>query len=179
MPQLSTKEINKKLDNAFDEVIDWVNTRSEDQLNEIMHKEKWTAAGHVFHLVKTTKAISNGMNVPKLALRLKFGINKRKERSYDELVNEFDDLVAKNGKFVAKDELSPAEGRKFKKEEIIKRFRDEQRDFKAALLKWDEKKLSKYLLPHPVVGKLTLREFAYFNVMHTLHHLGILKRDYC
>jgi len=177
MSNLLIPEICLKIDDAFQDVVDWVNAQSEDHLNKELYDNKWTAAGHVFHLVKTTKAISNGMKVPKLALRLKFGALKRKEKTYDELVNQFT-VLASNTKFVAKEGLTPAKGRQFKKAELIQRLRDEQKDFKALLYQWDEKLLSKYMLPHPVVGKLSLREFAYFNAMHTWHHLRILKEEY-
>jgi uncharacterized damage-inducible protein DinB len=36
--------------------------------------------------------------------------------------------------------------------------------------RWSEKELDKRQLPHPLMGKLTLREMLFFTHYHTLHH---------
>ena len=38
-----------------------------------------------------------------------------------------------------------------------------------------EEDLDRYLAPHPLLGKITLRELAYFTIYHTHHHLQIIK----
>ena len=178
---LSTQEINAGIDDSFDELVAWLEARSEEDLNEIKHEGKWTAAGHVFHLVKSTKAVSKAYKFPKLVLRMKFGKNNRKERTYDELVARYKVAltpVANQPQLQAPDEFIPEKGRSFGKEEIIKRFRDEQKDFKAAFSKWNDKDMSEYILPHPAVGKLTIKEMASFTILHTRHHLAILRKKY-
>ena len=35
--------------------------------------------------------------------------------------------------------------------------------------------LDKYVLPHPLLGKVTLREMLYFTIHHNEHHLELLK----
>jgi hypothetical protein len=34
-----------------------------------------------------------------------------------------------------------------------------------------EAQLDQYLVPHPLLGKITLRELGYFTIYHTQHHL--------
>ena len=41
--------------------------------------------------------------------------------------------------------------------------------------KWKDSQLDQYLAPHPLLGKLTLRELCYFTIYHTEHHLHIIK----
>ena len=38
-----------------------------------------------------------------------------------------------------------------------------------------EHKLDRCILPHPLLGKLTLREMIYFTIYHMEHHLVHLK----
>ena len=38
------------------------------------------------------------------------------------------------------------------------------------LKNYSEKELEVYILPHPLLGKLTLREMLYFNILHAEHH---------
>ncbi|NBX80802.1 MAG: DinB family protein, partial [Flavobacteriales bacterium] len=40
-----------------------------------------------------------------------------------------------------------------------------------------EDDLDKYVLPHPLLGKLTLREMLCFTIYHVKHHVEIIKRD--
>jgi hypothetical protein len=42
--------------------------------------------------------------------------------------------------------------------------------------KFSEAQLDEYVLPHPILGKLTIREMLYFTIYHaTHHHLATLK----
>jgi len=36
--------------------------------------------------------------------------------------------------------------------------------------KWNESELDGYLLPHPLIGKLTIREMLFFTMYHNLRH---------
>lgn len=47
-----------------------------------------------------------------------------------------------------------------------------------ALNPWKEEDMSVYIMPHPAIGKCTIREFVYFTTLHTYHHLDILKNQY-
>ena len=68
--------------------------------------------------------------------------------------------------------------RTFERAALIKRFQEEQKDFITVLEKWKEKDLAVYVMPHPALGKLTIREFVYFTILHTYHHLENLKTNY-
>ena len=54
--------------------------------------------------------------------------------------------------------------------------------FNAQLLKkvenWKESDLDKYVLPHPLLGKISLREMLYFTDFHILHHNTLAKTIY-
>jgi DNA-directed RNA polymerase subunit L len=40
----------------------------------------------------------------------------------------------------------------------------------SALEKWQEVEFDRYQLPHPILGKLTMREMLFFTIYHTLRH---------
>ena len=46
----------------------------------------------------------------------------------------------------------------------------------TAVGKWRERDLDKYRLPHPVLGKISVREMLFFTHYHDLHHLEIVRR---
>ena len=44
-----------------------------------------------------------------------------------------------------------------------------------AIIKNEIKDLDVYILPHPLLGKVTLREMLYFTIHHNEHHLELLQ----
>lgn len=177
MTSYTKEEIVQKTENIFKDTIEWLSENSEEYNNTIWTEGKWSASQHIFHLVKSTKAVSKGMKLPKLALQGMFGKNNREERGYNQLEKKYKEALASSD-LKAPAEFSSAPDRKFSNEEIIDRFEAEKQDFLKALSKWNEKDMSKYVMPHPAIGKCTVREMCYFTILHTNHHLDILKEKY-
>lgn len=176
--EIPTKEeLTQKLQKSFQETIDWIEAQPEDHFNKEILPGKWTIAGHLYHLIKSTKGVSKGMGTPKLGLRTMFGKNNRPERTYVELVEKYETTLATTP-ITQPNNFQAEPGRIFERAALIKRFEDELNDFIKALDKWKEEDMSIYVMPHPAIGKCTIREFTYFTILHTYHHLNILKGKY-
>ncbi len=50
--------------------------------------------------------------------------------------------------------------------------------FITKLNNWDEQNIDKYLLPHPLLGKITMREMLYFTDLHIQHHNKLIDQHY-
>jgi len=171
------------MENIFEETINWFNEQPDDHFNQEIIEGKWTMAGHLYHLIKSTKGVSKGMSTPRLILRTTFGKSNRTERTFDQQYKKYIDtlanIAATTGQLpIAAAKFVPAEGRSFDKSELIKRFSEELRDMNKQISKWKEKDLGVYVLPHPAMGKLTIREMIYFTIFHTKHHLDNLQENY-
>lgn len=176
--QILTKlELKNDLKNAFEEFITFFEAQSEETINQEIVVGKWTMAQHLYHLIKSTKAVTKGLQMPKMALRTMFGKNNRAERSPDKMYEKYKSVLAESN-LKAPPEFAAESGRTFEQSKIVQRFRDELRDMLKIVEKWDEDDLSTYLLPHPAIGKCTLREMVMFTSLHTRHHLSILKEQY-
>jgi uncharacterized damage-inducible protein DinB len=176
--EISTKsQLIEDLKNAFQETINWINEQPESHFNEEIVAGKWSIAGHLYHLIKSTKAVTKGMSMPRLGLRTMFGKSNRTERVYDEMVEKYEEVVVKNSFKTLKSYEAEAE-RTFERSALIKRFESELNDFLKVLDKWKEADMSVYVMPHPALGKLTIREFVLFTTLHTHHHLNNLKTNY-
>jgi hypothetical protein len=46
-----------------------------------------------------------------------------------------------------------------------------------ALERFTEDDLERYILPHPLLGKITLREMMYFTAYHVEHHQALTDRN--
>jgi len=49
-------------------------------------------------------------------------------------------------------------------------------DLLAALRNWQDENLDEYLLPHPLLGKLTIREMLFFTLYHDQHHVNNVRQ---
>ena len=171
---MTQSEIFRLIDEKFDAVTAHVQQQESEEFTKAHITEKWSNGQHLDHLRKTTRAMNKGLALPKLALRFKFGKKQGTESSYEAIVDRYRSLVkeARAPKSVFPDQLTAQD-----KERVITWFQQEKETMKKALSRYSDKQLSKYVLPHPVLGKLSIREMAYWCIMHTEHHLALMKRD--
>ena len=167
---------------VFGEIADWYQGQADVDLNKVVRVGKWNAAGHLYHLVKTTSAINMGMQMSKEILESQFGTCDRAERDFMQQHKFYLETLAAivdSGKIVKPPlNVVPEEGRLFEAESLLKRLKEGGDDFCSLLQNWSEEELGIYLVPHPLMGKLTLREITYFTIFHTNHHLENLKENY-
>jgi len=64
------------------------------------------------------------------------------------------------------------------KKSLLVNFQIQIQRLQKVLEKWSEEDLDKYLIPHPLLGKLTIRELMLWMVYHHYHHLDNLKTNY-
>lgn len=137
--------------------------------------EKWSVAQNVTHLITSAKMTSLAFRLPKFIVRFYSGKPNRKSRSYDDLVAKYklklDQGGRASGRFVAKPVTADTG-----KEKILASFTKAMERLQFAIdKKWDDPELDQYLAPHPLLGKLTLRELCFFTIYHTEHHLKIIQ----
>ena len=168
----SRTEILEETHKAFAALTQFASETSEQAF---FHKppEKWSAAENLQHLILSTQPVIRALKLPKITLRT-FGKPNRPCRTYPELVKRYLERlegveVAAPSAFLPKDTL------KTDKDSLIKTWTELEGKLCHQIEKWSEDKLNKYLLPHPLLGKLLVREVLFFTVYHTYHHLRIME----
>ena len=175
--EIQTKEqIIQALEVAYAELIQWFQNHDDSQFEKPEAPGKWSAGQHADHLIKSTVPMRKGLAMPKIALRTTFGVMNREERTYSALREKYKKALAEGGQAFGR--YLPKGIRNEQKEQLINQLSYELEEIKKVLEKWDEKKMSKYILPHPLLGKFSIREMMYFTIFHTYHHLDILKNRY-
>jgi hypothetical protein len=111
--------------------------------------------------------------LPKFAIVVMFGKTNRASKTYDELVIKYKAKLAAGGR-ASGPFIPPAVGFE-KKDELIKKYTRQKQKLITKIEKQSEADLDKYILPHPLLGKVTLREMLYFTIHHNVHHLELLK----
>lgn len=172
---MTKSEIISNLEIQYNAFIVWLE-KQDDNLFEVPYEDKWSPAQHADHIIKSTEPLNQALRLPKMALRTMFGKNNRDERNYDEVVAKYESKIQAGG--AASGRFVPKEIKNDQKAEIISTLRSEFFKLTAIIEKWDDKRLSSHLLPHPLLGKMTINEMLYFTIFHTEYHLKLLKRDY-
>jgi DNA-binding response OmpR family regulator len=135
--------------------------------------EVWSASDNVDHLIKAHKPISKALKLPKITLRAMFGNPDKPSMTYEELCQIYREEIAKgaqaSGRYLPNQE-HPDSNAETKRRELVDQFSKASGELVSAVEKWDEKELDDYLLPHPILGKLTIREMLFFTIYHNLRH---------
>jgi hypothetical protein len=129
---------------------------------------KWSVAENLAHLITSVKPLNQAFMLPNIAFRLLFGKPNRTSRSYEELVAKYQKKLAEGGG--ASGRFLPKVTQEDKKDDLIECFIEANNIFVKRVKSLKEEDLDRYLIPHPLLGKLTLREMLYFTIYHTQHH---------
>jgi DinB superfamily len=134
---------------------------------QISYNNKWSAAQQLDHIVKSVSPVKLALSLPAFLLKLVFGKANRKSRSYDELVARYHEKLKSggraSGRFLPPPKIDSVEILFTKLNEVI-------RSLVTKIDSFSEEQLDLLILPHPLLGKLTLREMLYFTIYHVQHH---------
>ncbi|NJN42333.1 MAG: DinB family protein [Flammeovirgaceae bacterium] len=134
---------------------------------------KWSIAHNIEHLILSAKPVSLAFSLPKFLLRF-FGKPNRAGRVYDEVVNRYLQRLDQGGKAPA--QFIPS--RKIKTREVLlDRFQRAHEKLVKNISGHSEADLDRYVLPHPLLGKLLLREMCFFTIYHIHHHHNAIKKQ--
>lgn len=139
---------------------------------------KWTSGQQALHLLQSIKPLNDALSMPKFLLRYKFGKANREVRNYETIVERY------------QERLKNAQGTTFRgsqnmkvpslkdKKYILCRLQVENKKLQYKTKKMSDKNLDTLILPHPLMGKMPVRELIMWTAHHTEHHTKILQETY-
>jgi len=139
---------------------------------------KWNTGEHIVHLIQSEAALNKAFLLPKFYLVYKFGKNNRENRTYDQIVKKYQDKLAANPGVVANTSKKMPQIIPANKASYISKLEKEKMKLIKKFQKWTDHDLDTYLLPHPLMGRMTVREIVIWTAYHTEHHYNILKSNY-
>lgn len=136
---------------------------------------KWTAGQQFEHIALSVKPLARALLVPKFLLKLVLPKVNRPSMTYNELVQKYQNKLSSGaqatGAFVP--QAVPYE----QQQQINKKLQKYLLQLDERLANFTEKEMDTLVAPHPLLGKLTLREMLYFTIYHVQHHHEITKRN--
>jgi len=130
--------------------------------------DKWTPGQQLDHIIKSVSPVNLAFGLPRFLLRVIFGKANRPSRTYDELVEKYHVKLATGYKASAP--FIPRSIDAHYRERMPKKLRTLVYSLMYRADTFSENQLDALLLPHPLLGKLTLREMLYFTIYHAEHH---------
>ena len=137
----------------------------------------WSPAETVRHLNKSTRPVVQALAMPRILLRVLFGKAKRASVTYDALRARYLDKLAEGG---TAGRFSPSQHSETDLESwrttIMADFARVHATLRKSIARWPENLLDRLQLPHPLLGKLTVREMLFFTLYHQRHHMAVVER---
>ena len=119
------------------------------------------------------------LQLPNFIVKWRFGKSNRPSRSYVEVINRYIEKLSTVGPGVVGPfsrvmPTSPSsEATKW-----LTELSELNTKINKLTLGYSTKNLETMLLPHPLMGKMTLQEILMWNAYHTEHHINVLKQKY-
>ncbi len=174
---MQKNEIILKLEEKHQTLLNWLAQQEEDKW-EVGPENKWTTGQQALHLLQSIKTLNNALSLPKFILKFKFGKSNREVRDYDTVANRYNERL----KDVQGRTFGPSQNMKVpkikEKSYLIDRLQTENKKLQYKTDKWTDKQLDNYILPHPLMGKMPVREIIMWTAYHVEHHTNTLKENY-
>ena len=139
---------------------------------------KWTTGQHVLHLLQSIVPLNKALRLPKFILKYKFGKSNRETRDYETVISNYRNKL-RNVKGIT---FGPSRNMKVPKTKdkkyLINRLKIQNKKLQHKLLKLSDEDLDSFILPHPLMGKMTLREIAMWTAFHVEQHTTSLEIKY-
>lgn len=137
--------------------------------------DKWTAGQQLEHIYLSVKPVNLAFKLPAFLLKLIWGKANRASRSYDELIERYHAKLANGSK--ATGPFVPKSVDQKKGQQLKANLKNVVSKLCLSLNTYSEDELDQYILPHPLLGKLTLREMLFFTIYHVKHHEKLIEKS--
>lgn len=168
LTNIESKEgLNQAMQTAYQEITALVKPLDQEAFL-YSTEDKWSVGAQLEHLILSSKGVASALKMSKEKLAF-FGKPDTEPRTYDFLFKTYKEVLSRGLKAPA--QFCPDENTLPAKEELLSNWAMIEGKFLTRIPEWSEKDLDTYCLPHPAIGKLTMREMLYSTVFHTYHHL--------
>ena len=171
---MTKPEIISLLRNNHEVFIDYLAQMGEEDF-VAERNDKWTGGQQLDHIIRCVKPLNQGLMLPGFLLKLIFGKANRPSKTYVELVAKYKRKISEGGKATAA--FIPPKITTAQKNALLKELKKRSDKLCRQVDSFSEEQLDKLVAPHPLLGKLTLREMLYFTAYHVQHHRQLIEKN--
>jgi len=166
------------LDEKYQTLIQWLENQ-EDEKWEQGPEGKWTTGQVTLHLLQAIKPLNTALSLPKYFLRYRFGKANREVRDYDTVIKRYQERL---NSIPAGSTFGPSRNMKVPKlsdkRYLLNRLQVESKKLQYKTRKMSDSNLDSLILPHPLMGKMIVREILMWTPYHVEHHFKQLLEKY-
>jgi hypothetical protein len=103
-----------------------------------------------------------------------FGTSPTPSRSFNAIKEEYSRKLANGAQATGRylpTQASPISHLEIAKAQLLSHWTQVGQDLIVSVKIWHESELDKFVLPHPILGKLTVREMLFFTLYHNRQHI--------
>ena len=171
---MNIPEINHKLVENHQIFTDYISNLP-DSIFIQSKNGKWSPGQQLDHICRSVQPLALGFSLPKWLIKMIFGKSNRQGRSYDELVSKYEQKLQEGGR--ASGRFIPKEIKVADRKKLARSLKKNIQSLTRSIQKFTEADLENTVLPHPLLGKLTIREMLYFTIHHVEHHLNLIQKN--
>jgi hypothetical protein len=135
---------------------------------------KWNALQQADHIKKSLKPLAQGLMLPNFVLKLLYGRANRPSKTYQQLVDKYNLKLQAGG--TASAPFVPQYVPINQLPSILRKIEKYNTQICKRTAKRSETALDEIVAPHPLLGKVTLREMLFFTAYHVQHHQQLIKQ---
>lgn len=132
------------------------------------YQEKWSAGQQLSHIVLCVKPLLMVFNMDAGEIGQRFGKTDKRNAEYDELMEIYLQKLSDGGK--APERFLPETISFEQKEALTGTLLEMILELNTKINSFDDEALDTLLIPHPLLGNLSLREMLYNAIYHVKHH---------
>lgn len=164
---MTTKQLMDSFYQNHKDLSEYINSLPDEKFLHTANG-KWTPGQQLAHVYLTLVPISQALG-SKEYIQSKFGFIDRPAMSYDEVIETYRKGLAAGGK--APGQYLPQDIALEQKNEYTEKLLTILAAIQQQIGTYSEEELDTLVMPHPFLGKLSLRELFYLMSYHPLHHL--------
>lgn len=174
---MKKEAIAKLLEEKHQVLFNWLEEQPDDNWNK-SPDGKWTVGQQILHLVNSLQALNKALSYPRFFLKYKFGLCNREPRKYKIIVEKYQQKLLENQERTRTFNQDLKKPLQKDRERLITKLRIQNKKLQYKLKKISDVNLDTLVIPHPLMGKMTIREIIMWTAHHTEHHTESLVMTY-
>ena len=140
---------------------------------------KWTSGQVLLHLLQSITPLNTAMSLPIFYLKYKYGTSNREVRDYETVVRRYQERLEDAKGITFRGSRNMKIPKTKDKNYFMNRLKVENKKLQYKTKKrWSDKQLDTLILPHPLMGKMPIRELLMWTAYHVEHHTKELMEKY-
>ena len=160
-------EIKDSLEKRYSNFAEFINGLSNDEFLFI-YQSKWSAGQQLKHIVLCVNPLVQVFGMPAKMIEQNFGKTENPGRTYEKLLTDYLEKLNQGGK--APNQYVPEVVSENEKLELLKTLPELIEKLNKEIEVFTEEELDILLIPHPLLGNISLREMLYNAIYHVEHH---------